>query len=100
MQALHYGRRPVYIASCFLTGVAQIVAATAQSSSVFIGSRILMGAVAAPFEQLPAVTTNDQFFVHRRGFGLSLYVLAATLGWVVALHIIPICLTTGGVLLT
>ncbi|KAF5007525.1 hypothetical protein FDECE_6148 [Fusarium decemcellulare] len=78
--ALRYGRRPVYVLSCFLTGVAQIVAATAQSSRVFVGSRILMGFVAAPFEQLPAVTVNDQFFVHQRGFALSMYVLAATLG--------------------
>jgi hypothetical protein len=39
-----------------------------------------MGFVAAPFEQLPAVTVNDQFFVHQRGFALSMYVLAATLG--------------------
>ncbi|KAH6989743.1 major facilitator superfamily domain-containing protein [Ilyonectria sp. MPI-CAGE-AT-0026] len=69
--ALRYGRRPVYILSCLLTGVAQIVAATAQRSEVFVGSRILMGFVAAPFEQLPAVTVNDQFFVHQRGFALS-----------------------------
>lgn len=80
LQALRYGRRPVYILSCLLTGVAQVIAATAQRSDVFVGSRILMGFVAAPFEQLPAVTVNDQFFVHRRGFGLSMYVLAATLG--------------------
>ncbi|KAL2680339.1 hypothetical protein Neosp_007936 [[Neocosmospora] mangrovei] len=78
--ALRYGRRPVYILSCLLTGVAQVIAATARRSDVFVGSRILMGFVAAPFEQLPAVTVNDQFFVHRRGFGLSMYVLAATLG--------------------
>ncbi|CVL06715.1 related to HOL1, putative substrate-H+ antiporter [Fusarium mangiferae] len=78
--ALRYGRRPVYISSCFLTGIAQVVAATASRSDVFVGSRILMGFVAAPFEQLPAVTVNDQFFVHQRGFTLSMYVLAATLG--------------------
>ncbi|EEU33670.1 uncharacterized protein NECHADRAFT_56310 [Fusarium vanettenii 77-13-4] len=69
--ALRFGRRPVYILSCLLTGVAQVIAATAQRSDVFVGSRILMGFVAAPFEQLPAVTVNDQFFVHQRGFGLS-----------------------------
>ncbi|KAI3580745.1 major facilitator superfamily domain-containing protein [Fusarium oxysporum f. sp. albedinis] len=69
--ALRYGRRPVYILSCFLTGIAQVIAATANRSDVFVGSRILMGFVAAPFEQLPAVTVNDQFFVHQRGFALS-----------------------------
>ncbi|KAH7166558.1 major facilitator superfamily domain-containing protein [Dactylonectria macrodidyma] len=78
--ALKYGRRPVYTMSSLLTMVTQILAATAQSSQVFVGSRILMGFVAAPFEQLPAVTANDQFFIHHRGFALSLYVLAATLG--------------------
>ncbi|KAJ4317701.1 hypothetical protein N0V84_007220 [Fusarium piperis] len=79
-QALRFGRRPVYILSCLLTGVSQVVIATSQTSRVYVGARILMGFVAAPFEQLPAVTVNDQFFVHQRGFGVSMYVLAATLG--------------------
>lgn len=41
-----------------------------------------MGICAALFEQLPAVSVNGQFFVHRRGYGISLYVLAATLGYI------------------
>lgn len=42
--------------------------------------RVILGAGAAPFEQLPALTVGDQFFVHQRGFGISLYVLSIASG--------------------
>lgn len=42
--------------------------------------RVILGIGAAPFEQLPALTVNDIFFVHQRGLGLSLYVLAIASG--------------------
>lgn len=42
--------------------------------------RMLLGVGAAPFEQLPALSVDDTFFVHQRGLGLSLYVLAITSG--------------------
>lgn len=60
--------------------VSQIGAASAQNKATTVGMRILAGFAAAPVEYLPAVTVNDSLFVHRRGFGLSLYVLALTLG--------------------
>ncbi|KAL3446285.1 major facilitator superfamily domain-containing protein [Aspergillus insuetus] len=78
--ALRYGRRHVYFISTIISAVSQIVTATAQTKETFIGGRILLGFGAAPFEQLPALTVDDQFFVHRRGLGLSIYTLAITMG--------------------
>ncbi|KAL3457570.1 major facilitator superfamily domain-containing protein [Aspergillus heterothallicus] len=78
--AIRFGRRPVYLASAIISAVSQIVTATARTKAAFIGGRILLGFGAAPFEQLPALTVDDQFFVHRRGLGLSIYTLAITTG--------------------
>jgi MFS family permease len=70
----------VYFISTIISAISQIVTATAQTKATFIGGRILLGFGAAPFEQLPALTVDDQFFVHRRGLGLSIYTLAITMG--------------------
>ncbi|KAF4633476.1 hypothetical protein G7Y89_g4650 [Cudoniella acicularis] len=78
--ALRFGRRPVYLFSAVLACVSQVVAAAAQNKGTAIGARILLGFAAAPFEQLPAISVDDQFFIHHRGFGISLYVVALTLG--------------------
>ncbi|KAJ5271025.1 hypothetical protein N7505_006783 [Penicillium chrysogenum] len=78
--ALRFGRRPVYLVSTLISAAAQVVAARAQTKATFIGSRILLGFGAAPFEQLPALTVDDQFFIHQRGLGLSIYTLALTTG--------------------
>ncbi|KAL2855786.1 major facilitator superfamily domain-containing protein [Aspergillus pseudodeflectus] len=78
--ALRFGRRHVYFISTIISAISQIVTATAQTKATFIGGRILLGFGAAPFEQLPALTVDDQFFVHRRGLGLSIYTLAITMG--------------------
>ncbi|KAE8351824.1 major facilitator superfamily domain-containing protein [Aspergillus coremiiformis] len=78
--ALKFGRRHVYILSAIITAVSQVVIATCHTKATFIGGRILTGIGAAPFEQLPALSVDDQFFIHHRGFGLSLYTLALTMG--------------------
>lgn len=70
----------MYLVSAIIGAVSQVLTATAQTKATFIGSRILLGFGAAPFEQLPALTVNDQFFVHRCGLGLSIYTLALTMG--------------------
>jgi MFS family permease len=54
--------------------------ASAKNKHVHTGGRILLGFAASPFEQLPAVTVADLFFVHHRGWGLSLYVFALSTG--------------------
>ncbi len=54
--------------------------ASAKNKHIHTGGRILLGFAASPFEQLPAVTVADLFFVHHRGWGLSLYVFALSTG--------------------
>ncbi|KAL4881745.1 major facilitator superfamily domain-containing protein [Aspergillus karnatakaensis] len=78
--ALKYGRRPIYLASALISAASQVVCATTQTKATFIGGRVLLGFGASPFEQLPALTVDDQFFVHERGLGLSIYTLAITSG--------------------
>ncbi|KAH8671978.1 major facilitator superfamily domain-containing protein [Tricladium varicosporioides] len=78
--ALKFGRRPVYLFSAVLACVSQIVAAEAKNKATAVGARILLGFAASPFEQLPAISVDDQFFIHHRGFGISLYVISLTFG--------------------
>ncbi|KAL4901431.1 hypothetical protein BDW74DRAFT_187667 [Aspergillus multicolor] len=78
--ALKFGRRHVYLVSALISAASQVVIAAAQTKQTVNGGRILLGFGAAPFEQLPALTVDDQFFVHQRGLGLSIYTLAITTG--------------------
>ena len=75
-----YGRRPVYFFSTVVCVISQIVCATANNKAAWMVGRVLLGAGAAPFEQLPALSVDDQFFVHERGLGLSYYILAISTG--------------------
>ncbi|KAJ5380752.1 uncharacterized protein N7496_003180 [Penicillium cataractarum] len=78
--ALKYGRRPVYLLSAFLTCFAQVLIAWAVNKEMLTAGRCLVGLAAGPFEQLPAVSVADMFFVHERGFGLSFYVFSISFG--------------------
>ncbi|KAJ6133447.1 hypothetical protein N7471_008662 [Penicillium samsonianum] len=78
--ALRFGRRPVYLISALISIAASIIAASSKSKGAYMAARVLLGFGAAPFEQLPALTIDDQFFIHRRGFGLSLYTCALNVG--------------------
>ncbi|KAL4931442.1 major facilitator superfamily domain-containing protein [Aspergillus undulatus] len=77
---LRFGRRYLYFSSALSGAASQVVTTTAHNKAAFVGGRILLGFGAAPFEQLPALTVNDQFYVHQRGLGLSIYTLAITTG--------------------
>ncbi|KAJ5826562.1 hypothetical protein N7447_003325 [Penicillium robsamsonii] len=78
--ALRLGRRPVYLISALICIAAEILAARSKSKGAYMAARVLLGFGAAPFEQLPALTIDDQFFIHHRGFGLSLYSCALNVG--------------------
>ena len=75
-----YGRRPIYLFATVLAAVSQIICAFAPNKGAWLFGRILLGAAGAPFEQLPALSVKDQFFVHERGLGLSIYVAAISAG--------------------
>ncbi|KAJ5493614.1 hypothetical protein N7463_009701 [Penicillium fimorum] len=58
--ALRFGRRPVYLASALISMAAEILAASSKSKGAYMAARVLLGFGAAPFEQLPALTIDDQ----------------------------------------
>lgn len=70
----------MYLISALISIAASIIAASSKSKGAYMAARVLLGFGAAPFEQLPALTIDDQFFIHRRGFGLSLYTCALNVG--------------------
>jgi hypothetical protein len=66
--------------SAIICIASQLISALAPNKAVWTVGRVILGVGAAPFEQLPALTVDDIFFVHQRGLGLSLYVLAIASG--------------------
>ena len=83
-----YGRRIVLISSTLICIAANIWRATTQSYHGFLGSTILNGIAAAPSEAFQPVITADVFFLHERGFYLtlytSIYIIAAMVGPIVS----------------
>ena len=76
--AIKYGRRPVYLFSTFLMLMACVwlgIAST-RTYTVFIVGRAFLGAFHAPIESIVPSTITDIYFLHNRGFLVSLYGLA------------------------
>lgn len=73
--AIKYGRRPVYLTSNLLMGVACIwLAITAEKSYVpFIIGRAFLGLFQAPIEAIVPSTVTDIFHLHERGEKISIY---------------------------
>ncbi|KKK11813.1 hypothetical protein ARAM_002658 [Aspergillus rambellii] len=76
--AVKYGRRPIYIFSNLLMGIACIWLAIASNKTylVFIVGRAFLGAFQAPIESLVPSTVTDMFFLHNRGELVAIYGLA------------------------
>ncbi|KAJ9668701.1 hypothetical protein H2201_001344 [Coniosporium apollinis] len=75
---LKYGRRPVYLLSNLLMGVACIwlgVASTKTYTPFLIG-RAFLGIFEAPIESIVPSTITDVFFLHDRGEKVSIYGLS------------------------
>lgn len=76
--AVKYGRRPVYLFSSFLMGIACVwlgVCAT-RTYSPFIAGRAFLGVFEAPIESIVPSTVTDIFFLHERGEKVSVYGLS------------------------
>ncbi|KAG4412730.1 hypothetical protein IFR04_014127 [Cadophora malorum] len=73
--AVKYGRRPVYLVSNFLMGVACIwLAVAAETTYVpFIIGRAFLGLFEAPIEAIVPSTVTDIFYLHERGEKISIY---------------------------
>jgi MFS family permease len=76
--AVKYGRRPVYLLSNLLMGVACIWCGIAaeKNYSVFIAGRAFLGIFEAPIESIVPSTVTDIFFLHERGEKVSWYGLS------------------------
>lgn len=76
--AIKYGRRPVYLLSTLLMGVACVwlgVASTKTYTPFLIG-RAFLGIFEAPIESIVPSTITDIFFLHDRGAKVSMYGLS------------------------
>lgn len=73
--AIKYGRRPVYLTSNLLMGIACIwLAIAAEKSYVpFIVGRAFLGLFQAPIEAIVPSTVTDIFHLHERGEKISIY---------------------------
>ncbi|KAH6716168.1 major facilitator superfamily domain-containing protein [Leptodontidium sp. MPI-SDFR-AT-0119] len=73
--AVKYGRRPVYLLSNFLMGVACIWLAIASETTYvpFIIGRAFLGLFEAPIEAIVPSTVTDIFYLHERGEKISIY---------------------------
>ncbi|KAG9234662.1 major facilitator superfamily domain-containing protein [Amylocarpus encephaloides] len=73
--SIKYGRRPVYLASNLLMGIACIwLAVCAEKTYIpFIIGRAFLGLFEAPIEAIVPSTVTDIFYLHERGEKISVY---------------------------
>lgn len=76
--AIKYGRRPVYLLSNILMGVACIWLGITSNKTYtpFIIGRAFLGIFEAPIESIVPSTITDTFFLHERGEKVSIYGLS------------------------
>jgi MFS family permease len=76
--AAKFGRRPVYLLSNLLMGIACIWLgiATTKTYTVLLLGRAFLGIFEAPIESIAPSTITDIFFLHERGEKVSLYGLS------------------------
>ena len=75
-----WGKRPVFVASAWITIIGVIVAAAAQSFEALLAARILQGLGAACFEGIVTPFIGDMYFVHQRGARISAYTMSLWTG--------------------
>ncbi|KIX08806.1 uncharacterized protein Z518_03463 [Rhinocladiella mackenziei CBS 650.93] len=76
--AIKYGRRPVYLLSTFLMGLACVWLGVASQKSYLslLLARAFLGAWEAPIESIVPSTITDIFFLHDRGSKVAMYGLS------------------------
>ncbi|KAF4333209.1 major facilitator superfamily domain protein [Fusarium beomiforme] len=80
--AIKFGRRPVYLLSNLLMGVACIWLGVASDATYtpFVIGRAFLGLFEAPIESIVPTTITDTFFLHERGAMVSIYGLSVLSG--------------------
>ncbi|KAL3455060.1 major facilitator superfamily domain-containing protein [Aspergillus heterothallicus] len=76
--AVKFGRRPVYLTSGFLMGIACVWLAIAAEKTypIFVLARTFLGLWEAPIEAIVPSTVTDIFYLHERGEKVSIYGLS------------------------
>ncbi|KAL4889087.1 major facilitator superfamily domain-containing protein [Aspergillus ambiguus] len=76
--SVKFGRRPVYLVSNFLMGIACVWLAIASETTypVFVLARAFLGLWEAPIEAIVPSTIADIFYLHERGEKVSYYGLS------------------------
>lgn len=80
--AVKFGRRPVYLASNLLMGLACVWLAVASETTYtsLITARAFLGLWEAPIEAIVPSTITDLFYLHERGEKVSYYGLTVLVG--------------------
>lgn len=73
--AILYGKRPVYLAGCFLFVATSIWCALSPSYPSLVAARVLQGVAVSPVECLPSATIAEIFFLHERAYRIGIYTL-------------------------
>ncbi|KAI1101689.1 MFS general substrate transporter [Jackrogersella minutella] len=68
-----WGKRPFFVISTLLLLISNVWGTFADSFPSLAAMRIFQGIASAPLETLVTSTVSDLFFVHQRGFRLSLW---------------------------
>ncbi|KAF2666571.1 MFS general substrate transporter [Microthyrium microscopicum] len=75
--AIKYGRRPVYLLSNLLMGIACFWCGLGDTNyGVLVSGRAFLGIFEAPIESIVPSTITDIFFLHERGEKVSVYGMA------------------------
>ncbi|CAG8379846.1 unnamed protein product [Penicillium salamii] len=69
---IKYGRRPVYIVSLLVFGACSLWAGLAKSYPSELAARLALGFAGGSADSLAPLTITDIFFLHERGFIMSL----------------------------
>lgn len=75
-----WGRRPVYLASTFLTVIAFIVFIGRSTYGGMMAWSVLVGLAIGPIDSLVEVTIGDIFFLHEHGKFMNMYIVGLALG--------------------
>jgi MFS family permease len=67
-----YGKRPVFLVSCLFDIVGTAVGEAQISYNYLLAARIIQGFSTSAFESLIIATVGDIYFVHQRGFRISI----------------------------
>jgi len=73
--AIKFGKRPVYLATCFIFLLTAIWCALSPNYASLCVARVIQGIAVSPVECLPSATIAEIFYLHERAYRLGVYTL-------------------------